>query len=91
VGIPLASFLASVISGAGILIDLRKRIPVDFSHLWKPGIPILLIGMCYLPFFAAPLLWQGVARWTLGVAIVAWSGWWALREFRPNHSRVATA
>jgi O-antigen/teichoic acid export membrane protein len=58
VGIPLASFLASVISGGGILIDLRKRIPVDFSHLWKPAIPIVIIGMFYLPFVAADSLQQ---------------------------------
>lgn len=88
-GIPLASFVASAVSGTGILLDLRKRIPLDFSNLWKPAVPFAVLGGLYLPFLLAPMLgmeppsfWSEAARWTLGAATLAWTGRWGWREFR---------
>jgi O-antigen/teichoic acid export membrane protein len=82
IGIPLASIFASTISGTGLVIQLRKRIPMDLSELWKPAVPYIFAAVVYLPF----LLWGGIAQsvaaWAIGIAAIAWTVRKALREFR---------
>lgn len=64
VGIPLASAFASLVSGAGILLDLRKRIPVQIT-------PHLLAS---IPFAAAAGLVWAVGWWSPELrSPIAWS------------------
>jgi teichuronic acid exporter len=81
VGIPIASIAASLISGTGLLFQLRKRLPIRLRELWGPSIPFLLAGMAYLP------LWYGGGRlrlagsWGIGTAMIGWTVWRGYMEF----------
>jgi O-antigen/teichoic acid export membrane protein len=81
VGIPIASIAASLISGAGLLIQLRKRIPLGFRELWMPSLPFLLAGLAYLPLWLCGGLAGLVGRWGLGIAMIGWTAWRGYREF----------
>jgi len=90
VGIPLASIFASTISGAGLVIQLRKRVPMDMSDLWKPGVPYILAAAAYAPFFLAGGITQSIASWCIGTVVIAGTVWKAVREFRATKILVAT-
>lgn len=85
VGVPIASILASLVSGAGILHNLRARVPFDLSHLWKPSLPFLAGYALYLPFQWIGGWTQIVAAWAIGAVAIAWTlrkSWSDLRGSR---------
>lgn len=82
IGIPVASILASLVSGVGILVNLRKRVPFDLSVLWKPAIPYLLAGAVYAPAMVVGGQIRDVSAWLIGAAVIAWTTKTGLRDFR---------
>jgi len=80
-GIPIASIAASLISGAGILFHLRKRIPLVMSELWRPSLPFLLAGLAYLPLWFSGGRVRVAGGWGIGVAMIGWTAWTGYQEF----------
>lgn len=81
-GIPLASIVASAVSGAGIFHDLGKRMPLNYSDLWKPSLPFIALGLAFLPLLLSGGTGLAVGRWALGAVAIAWTVWKGLKEFR---------
>jgi len=89
-GIPLASIVASLISGTGILFHLRKRIPIHFPDLWMPSIPFLLAGLAYLPFWFLGGGARLAGGWCIGVGMIGWTAWKGYKEFSGGRIAVKT-
>lgn len=81
VGVPLASIAASLASGTGLLLRLRRKVPLDLSPLWKPAVPFLLATGCYAPFWTMGGNWKLAAGVALGALAIVWTSWKAYREF----------
>lgn len=90
-GIPLASIVASIVSGVGIMIDLRRRISLPWSLLWSPAAPFALAAALYLPIhILAPESAQWL-RWLFAAGASSWVAWKMRVEFkRPSPDRPAT-
>lgn len=82
VGIPLASILASTVSGVGILVGLRRRIPIRSEVFWKPAAPFILAAAAFVPFHLAGGATRLVAAWVFGLGAMAWTAREARREFK---------
>lgn len=81
-GIPLASALASAVSGVGILVELRKRVPVGIIRHVLLMVPFAVVAGAQLatewlfPAFAT------MSGWGLGVALSAGFAYRTWRELR---------
>lgn len=82
VGIPMASIVASLVSGAGIMYHLRRRIPLRSRDMVLPAIPFLLLGAVYAPFVLLDLPAREIAAWVVGAIAIAWTTFKGLRELR---------
>lgn len=80
-GIPLASIIASSVSGLGILLQLRKRIPLDLTQLWKPSLPFLAASACFVPLWMSGGLVKSIGAWGFGLAAIGWTAWKGYKEF----------
>lgn len=83
-GIPLASLVASLVAGAGILARLRRKIPLDLSHIANPIWPFLIAGAAFLPFHLAGGTIRTTAAWVSGLAAIAWTAAQVRKEFFPT-------
>ena len=81
-GIPLASILASLVSGVGLLYNLRKRIPLDLSELWTPSLPFLAGAVAFLPLWLAGGMYRAAGSWAIGMVAIGWTAWKGYRELR---------
>jgi PST family polysaccharide transporter len=81
VGIPIASIAASLISGAGLLVQLRRRIPLRSRELWAPAIPYLLAGLAYLPLWLEGGSVRLAGSWVIGIGMIVWTAWMGYTEF----------
>jgi len=79
-GVPLASAFASLVSGAGIFVDLRRKIPVSVLPHALLALPFAAVALAHLAlnrFLPSTSVWSG---WLLGLALTAGFAGLAWRE-----------
>lgn len=84
VGIPLAALVASAVAGAGIVIRLRKQVPIRMSVVLRPIWPYAGLLVLHLPFSMASEMVQSIASWAFGTVAFAWMSIRLVHEFRPD-------
>jgi teichuronic acid exporter len=91
VGVPVASALASLISGFGITVELRRRVPVSvfrYVLLAMPFAAVCVVHLAVVRYSPVGASWSG---WVLGSALSGVFGLLAWREFKPRKAVVKVA
>lgn len=80
VGVPIASAIASLVSGAGIFVDLRRKVPVSILPHLSLAAPFAVFVLAELAVrrFLPGFPWSS---WILGVLVTAVFAFAAWREF----------
>lgn len=87
-GVPVAAAIASLLSGIGIFVDLRKKTPVRVLRHVLLAVPFLiLVGVHLLVGVFVPA-WAEWSGWALGSILTAIFGWKAWKELAGRKSEV---
>lgn len=81
VGIPLASAIASLVSGAGIFLELRRKVPIAVLPHALSALPFILAAMAVdAAAFAFPSS-RNLVAWAVSILVGSLSAVHLLREF----------